>query len=100
MPTPGSIERNRAIRERSLPSAVTATQLARTAGSTSADAEEIEDKDSEPEEELSIIRGRGGTAFGSALHAVLQEVVELLSERLPLDEGSTVDDLALQILAT
>ena len=85
-------ERNRDIRERSLPSAVTATQLARTAGSV-ADTEEIEDKDSEPEEEHSIIRGRGGTAFGSALHAVLQEVVEMLSEQLPIDEGSTVDDL-------
>ena len=85
-------ERNRDIRERSLPSAVTATQLARTAGSV-ADTEEIEDKDSEREEEHSIIRGRGGTAFGSALHAVLQEVVEMLSEQLPLDEGSSVDDL-------
>ena len=85
-------ERNRSIRKRSLPSAVTATQLARTAGSV-ADEEEIEDKETEPEEERSIIRGRGGTAFGSALHAVLQEVVELLSERLPLDEGSRVDDV-------
>ena len=85
-------ERNRVIRVRSLPSAVTATQLARTAGSV-ADKEDIEDKDSEPEEEHSIIRGRGGTAFGSALHAVLQEVVEMLSEQLPIDEGSTVDDL-------
>ncbi len=85
-------ERNRHIRERSLPSAVTATQLARTAGSV-ADTEEIEDKDSEREEEHSIIRGRGGTAFGSALHAVLQEVVEMLSEYLPLGEGSTIDDV-------
>ena len=84
--------RNRAISERSLPSAVTATQLAGIAGSV-VDAEEIEDKDSEPEDERSIIRGRGGTAFGSALHAVLQEVVELLSEHLPLDEGSMVDDI-------
>ena len=85
-------ERNRSIRKRSLPSAVTATQLARTAGSV-VDAEEIEDKETEPEEERSIIRGRGGTAFGSALHAVLQEVVELFSEYLPLDEGSAVADI-------
>ncbi len=85
-------ERNGVIRERSLPSAVTATQLARTAGSI-ADEEEIEDKDSEPWEEQSIIRGRGGTAFGSALHAILQEVVEMLSIHLPLDEGSSLDDL-------
>ena len=56
-------ERNRVIKERSLPSAVTATQLARTAGSV-ADEEEIEDKETEPGEERSIIRGRGGTAFG------------------------------------
>ena len=85
-------ERNGAIRERSLPRAVTATQLARFAGSVM-DGEEIEDKDSEPEVEQSIIRGRGGTAFGSALHAVLQEFVELLAGDLPLKENSTVDDL-------
>ena len=84
--------RNRAIRERSLPSAVTATSLARAAGRV-VDTDEIEDKETEPEDERSIIRGRGGTAFGSALHAVLQEVVELFSEHLPLDEGSTVDDV-------
>ena len=52
-------ERNGIIRERSLPSAVTATQLARTAGAI-ADAEEIEDKDSDQDEERSIIRGREG----------------------------------------
>ena len=85
-------ERNSKIRERSLPKAVTATWLARAAGSA-VDAEEIEDKETEPEEEQSIIRGRGGTAFGSALHAVLQEIVELLSEDLPLDESSTLDDI-------
>ncbi len=85
-------ERNRVIRERSLPSAVTATQLARTAGSI-VGAEGIEDKDSDPEPEHSIIRGRGGTAFGSALHAILQELADLLSEHLPLEEGSTMDDV-------
>ena len=85
-------ERNGAIRKRSLPRAVTATGLARAAGS-SVDREEIEDKDSEPEMEQAIIRGRGGTAFGSALHAVLQEIVESLAEDLPVDEGSTVDDV-------
>ncbi|MCY4652524.1 MAG: PD-(D/E)XK nuclease family protein [Dehalococcoidia bacterium] len=85
-------DRNGDIQARSLPSAVTATQLARTAGNV-VDPEEIEDKDSEPDDEQSIIRGRGGTAFGSALHAVLQEFVEMISEDLPLDEGSTVDDI-------
>ena len=45
--TPGSIDRNHVpFEKRSLPYAVTATQLARTAGSV-VDAEEIEDKETE-----------------------------------------------------
>ena len=37
--------------------------------------------------------GRGGTAVGSALHAVLQGAMEQMSFRLPLPEDELVDDL-------
>ncbi len=85
------------IDNRSLPQAVTATWLARQAGGA-ADAtavlEEaepiIEDKDAEPDEEQPWRGGRGSTAFGSALHAVLQFAVNEILPQLP-----ATDDLSL-----
>ena len=54
---------------------------------------EIEDKEGEPDPEQPWRKGRGGTAFGSAVHAVLQGVVEELSPQLPLPGGADLDAL-------
>ena len=52
---------------------------------------EIEDKEGEPDPEQPWRKGRGGTAFGSAVHAVLQGVVEELSPQLPLPGDADLD---------
>ena len=54
---------------------------------------EIEDKEGEPDPEQPWRKGRGGTAFGSAVHAVLQGVVEELSPQLPLPGDADLDAL-------
>ena len=93
-PTAWEDERTKSLSERALPRAATATALARAASVlTDTEGDEIDDKDTEPDEEQPVLRGRGGTAFGSAFHAVMQEVVEQLAERLPLTGESTVDDV-------
>ena len=87
-------ERNRSLSDRALPRAVTATGLARVAAAMADhEVDEIDNKDGEPDEEQPVLRGRGGTAFGSALHAVLQEVVEQLAEGLPLDGDTKGGDV-------
>ena len=83
-------ERAESIRSRSFPQAVTATRIAKALAPSNVD---IDDKDSEPIAEPSRRAGRGGTAFGSALHAVLQGALEQMSFRLPLPEDVLVDDL-------
>ena len=55
--------------------------------------DEIEDKEGEPDPEQPWRKGRGGTAFGSAVHAVLQGVVEELSPQLPLPGDADLDAL-------
>ena len=96
-------ERAVSIDNRSLPQAVTATWVARQAGA-SADATAapedvepaIEDKDAEPDEEQPWLGGRGGTAFGSALHAVLQYAVgEILP--LPAPGDRSLDELLTKL---
>ena len=82
--------RDAAIKQRSVPSAVTATRLARSGES---------DQDAPPPDEPKRGRGgRGGTAFGSALHSVLQDIVAEMqaSEQLPLPPGTPVADLLKQ----
>ena len=89
---PGSWQSKRAesIRGRSFPQAVTATRIAKALAPSNV---EIDDKDSEPIAEPIRRAGRGGTAFGSALHAVLQGALEQMSFKLPLPEDLLVDDL-------
>ena len=89
---PGSWQNERAdsIRSRSFPQAVTATRIAKALAPSDVD---IGDKDSEPIAEPIRRAGRGGTAFGSALHAVLQGALEQMSLSLPLSEDVLVDDL-------
>ena len=89
---PGSWQSKRAesIRGRSFPQAVTATRIAKALAPSNV---EIDDKDSEPIAEPIRRAGRGGTAFGSALHAVLQGALEQMSVKLPLPEDLLVDDL-------
>ena len=41
--------------------------------------------------------GRGGTAFGTAVHAVLQEAVDQLVDRLPLGEADALDQLLAEL---
>lgn len=78
--------RARAARKRSLPRAVTPTWLAKAGAFDAAVLEaEIEDKDAETDVYHPSTKGRGGTAFGSALHAVLQEIVDLIAAHLPLE---------------
>jgi ATP-dependent helicase/nuclease subunit A len=89
---PGNWQSERAdsIHRRSFPQAVTATRIAKALAPNDV---EIDDKDSESITEPSGRAGRGGTAFGSALHAVLQGAVEQMSLKLPLPGDVLVDDL-------
>ncbi|MYC07127.1 MAG: AAA family ATPase [Chloroflexi bacterium] len=87
-------DRENANRQRIQPRAVTPSWIARIAVTDDATLPvEVEDKDPEPSSEQPSIRGRGGTAFGSALHAVLQEIVDIVSTRTPLPEGVSIDNL-------
>ena len=83
-------ERDDSIQRRSFPQAITATRIAKA---VAANDVEIEDKDSERTTEPIRPAGRGGTAFGSALHAVLQSALEQISLKLPLSDNMLVDDL-------
>ena len=97
-PAGWQLERGTSISGRSLPRAVTATGLARSASALGeVDQFEIDDNDAEPDEEQPALRGRGGTAFGSALHAVLQEVMELVGGDLPLSGDSSADDMVSEM---
>ena len=90
-------DRDRATRQRSLPRAVTPTWLARAGDLDGAEAKaEVEDKDAEPYVDQAVTRGRGGTAFGSALHAVLQEIVGLISTHLPLQNDVSLETLVAE----
>ena len=95
-------ERAESVANRSLPQAITATWLARRASSDKVGAsmpEEaaIEDKDAEPDAEQPWRSGRGGTAFGSALHAVLQHAVGEILPRLPVADDRSLDELLAQL---
>ena len=83
-------ERDVSIQRRSFPQAVTATSIAKA---VAANDVAIEDKDSEKTPDPNRPAGRGGTAFGSALHAVLQSALEQMSLKLPLSDDVLVDDL-------
>ena len=89
---PGSWQSERAdsIQRRSFPQAVTATRIAKSLAPNDV---EIDDKDSESITEPVRRASRGGTAFGSALHAVLQGALEQMSLKLPLPGDVLVDDL-------
>ena len=87
-------KRNDAFGGRAIPQAVTATRIAKASARPDA---EVDDKDAEPDAESPSRAGRGGTAFGSALHAVLQEVVDRIAGQLPLPTGTAVDDLLVQL---
>ena len=89
---PGSWQSERAdsIQRRSFPQAVTATRLAKALTPIGV---EIDDKDSEPIAEPVRRAARGGTAFGSALHAVLQGALNQMSLKLPLPGDVLVDNL-------
>ena len=86
--------RNYDIAVRSVPQAVTATRIARADASDDA---ELEDKDADPNPERFGRAGRGGTAFGTAVHAVLQEAVDQLVDRLPLGEAGALDQLLAEL---
>ena len=83
-------ERADSIHRRSFPQAVTATRIAKALAPNDV---EIDDKDSESITEPMRRAGRGGTAFGSALHAVLHGALEQMSLKLPLPGDVLVDDL-------
>ncbi|MXY47386.1 MAG: hypothetical protein F4Y44_10515 [Chloroflexi bacterium] len=87
-------DRKNANQQRMQPRAVTPSLIAEIAvtDDTTPPAE-IEDKDTEPSSDLPSIRGRGGTAFGRALHAVLQDIVNIVLTRTPLPEGVSIDNL-------
>ncbi len=87
-------QRDGSIRKRSLPQAVTPTWLAQRGAPESLAA--VENKDAEPDAEQPWRTGRGGTAFGSALHAVLQETVGLMSPQLPLPGAAEPDTFLAQ----
>ena len=117
------VERTASIRSRSVQQAVTATWLARQGAAADSDLPagnvpagnipadnvpgvhqpatrpepaafaEIEDKEGEPDPEQPWRKGRGATAFGSAVHAALQGVVEELSPQLPLPADADLDAL-------
>ena len=86
-------QRNAEIAARSRPQAVTATSIAKSG--TPAPAQPIDDKDAAGDNDHEPRRGRGGrsgTAFGSALHAVLQQIVEQMTPDLPLTTSAEVDE--------
>ena len=87
-------KRTASVRHRSFPQAVTATSVARALAPSDAD---IEDKDAERDSEATDRAGRGGTAFGSALHEVLQVAVDRISDRLPLADDAAVDDVLAEL---
>ena len=76
------------------PQAVTATSVARALASSDAD---IEDKDAERDSEATDRAGRGGTAFGSALHKVLQVAVDRISDKLPLADDAAVGGVLAEL---
>ena len=87
-------EQDVSIQRRSFPQAITATGIAKA---VAANDVAIEDKDSERPTEQNRPAGRGGTAFGSALHAVLQSALEQMSLKLPLSDDVLVDDLITEL---
>ena len=82
-------QRDADITDRSHPQAITATRLARDYG---ADAANVESKEIPADAEQRGARGRGGTAVGSAVHAVLQDIVEQMRPHLPLPATTPADD--------
>ena len=106
VPQQWQANRSESIRHRSVQQAVTATWLARVAAGdstpvpTPADeaaaviAPSVDDKGAEPDQERPWKTGRGGTAFGRAVHGVMQDVVNRLSPQLPLFAGASADDLS------
>ena len=87
-------KRTGSVQSRSFPQAVTATSVAKVLASSGAD---IEDKDAERDNEATDHAGRGGTAFGSALHEVLQVAVGRISDGLPLAGDAAVDDVLSEL---
>ncbi len=90
--------RQTSIANRSTPQAVTATRIARQAnsidgGGLAAGDVVIEDKDAEADEEQPWRAGRGGTAFGTALHAALQEAVGHVLSELPVSDEQSLERL-------
>ena len=86
-------QRNAEIAARSRPQAVTATGIAKSGAP--APSHPIDDKDAAGDSDHEPRRGRGGrsgTAFGSALHAVLQQIVEQMTPDLPLPTSAEVDE--------
>ena len=106
VPQQWQANRSESIRHRSVQQAVTATWLARVAAGDSAPvptpadeaaaviAPPVDDKEAEPDQERPWKTGRGGTAFGRAVHAVMQDMVNRLSPQLPLSAGAGADDLS------
>ena len=92
---PGSWREARSdeLLRRSLPQAVTATRLARDSAPVGVD---IDDKDAEQDADQPWRTGRGGTAFGSALHAVLQDVMGQMTGHLPLAAGIPAEEFLAQ----
>ena len=89
-------DRKASISNRSTPQAVTATGIARRASRAGGDGLAsgdvvIEDKDAEADEEQPWRTGRGGTAFGTAMHAVLQEAVGRLLPELPISDEQSLE---------
>ena len=86
-------QRDAEIAARSRPQAVTATGIAKSGAP--APAQPIDDKDAAGDNDHEPRRGRGGrsgTAFGSALHAVLQQIVEQMTPYLPRPTSAEVDE--------
>ena len=87
-------KRAESVRHRSFPQAVTATSVAKALAPSDAD---IEDKDAERDSEATDRTGRGGTAFGSVLHEVLQVAVDRISDKLPLANDAAVSDVLAEL---
>ena len=86
-------QRDAEIAARSRPQAVTATSIAKSGAP--APSHPIDDKDAAGDNDHEPRRGRGGrsgTAFGSVLHAVLQQIVEQMTPDLPLTTSAEVDE--------